>query len=48
MTTGTLKWPAMAAFHAPSVMSTPLSVTRVSVALEIVCARTPVGLLVEA
>ncbi len=48
ITIGTLKWPAMAAFHDPSVMSTPFSATRVSVALEKVCARTPARLVVEA
>ena len=48
MTTGTPKWPAMAAFHAPSVTSTPFRATRVSVALEKVCARTPVALVVDA
>ncbi len=38
----------MAAFHEPSVISTPLSATRVRVALENVWARTPVVLVVEA
>ena len=48
ITIGTSKWPAMAAFHEPSVISTPFSATRVSVALEKVWARTPAGLVVEA
>ena len=48
LTTGTLNCPASAAAHDPSVISTPLTATRVSVALENVCARTPVGLFVDA
>jgi hypothetical protein len=48
MITGTLKCPAIAAFHAPSVIVTPFSATRVRLALEKVWARTPFVLLVLA
>ena len=48
ITTGTPNWPAIAAFHEPSVTLTPFSATRVRVALEKVWARTPVVLFVPA
>lgn len=47
ITIGTLKWPAMAAFQQPSAISSPFSITLVSVALENVSARTPVGFVVD-
>ena len=46
--TGTPNWPAMAALNAASGTDTPFSRTSARVALDIVWARTPSGLVVLA